>query len=90
MSVITKFIPFYHALYLNLEVVEEQSASSENEVLKRDNLSMPTPIIPHRRLYLIRKQIDNYPECIGTFKLITRNYTNLQIKLKLYNLIMKL
>lgn len=58
--------------------------------LKEKNLSMPIPIIPHRRLYLIRKQFDNYPECIGTFQLITRNYTNLQIKLKLYNLIMKL
>lgn len=90
MLVIIKFILFYYVLYLNLEVVEEQSVFFENEVFKRDNLSMFILIILYRRLYLIRKQFDNYFECIGIFKLIICNYINLQIKLKLYNFIMKL
>lgn len=46
---------FYHALHLHLEVVQVQSDSYKNEVFGRENLSMPTPIIPYRRLYLLRE-----------------------------------
>lgn len=49
MSVLTEF---YHALYLHLEVLHEQSDSYEINVVEREHLSMPTPIIPHMRLYL--------------------------------------
>lgn len=46
---------FSHALHLYLEELQEHIDSYEIQVLGRENLSMPTPIIPYRILYLLRK-----------------------------------
>lgn len=44
---------FYHVLHLHLEVLQQQNDSYEIEVLGREHLStMPTPVLPHMRLYL--------------------------------------
>lgn len=60
MSVISKF---YHALHIHTEV-QEQSDSDEFDAAGREQLSMSTPILPHRRLYLFWEYFDNYPDCI--------------------------
>lgn len=70
MSVISKF---YHALHIHTEV-QEQSDSYEIDAAGREQLSMPTPIIPHRRLYLFLEYFDNYPDCIWTYNHLIRQW----------------